>query len=96
MLCSPPDLTQPDPIVGCYLIDFIAGSTANFTLTFQPVNPANFSVEGAVLPDPPLNGQIFDINPDNNFAVTCMNMVRAPASCREASGSQAIILVSAH
>jgi hypothetical protein len=73
-------------MVACYLIDFIAGSTANFTLTFLPATPANFSVGGTVLADPPLGGQVYDVNPDNNFADTCMNMVRTLACRRGGSG----------
>jgi hypothetical protein len=81
-LCGPPDVTPEDSMVGCMLIDFIAGSTATFTLTFEPTVPANLTVSGTLVLDEPIGGQVFDVNPDNNFAYTCMNMVRASVCCK--------------
>lgn len=67
--------------VSCLFNDFIAGSVANITLTFRPTTVANMSASATVLPEDSVGGVVYDINPDNNFAETCMNMVSGNPTC---------------
>lgn len=61
-------------LVGCLLPDLMPYDQAVFTLTFQPFTPSNYSITAQLLWYEEF-GQDPDSNPDNNEAITWLDLV---------------------